>query len=124
MDTSVIDFPALLLAILIAAAIAAALLAAYRGESNRRAWIVSGVVTAVLLALGAVDLLRRSPREVHILSIIIGAPLPVLGALGMVLATRRVRLWVRSLLVFATALLLLFGGLLLGAAVIPRWFAL
>jgi hypothetical protein len=123
-DTSVIDFPALLLAIVVAALISAALITGYRGESKRRVWIVAGILSAVLLTLSAADVLRQSPRETHILAPILGATLPVLGALGMVLATRAVQMWLRALLVFATALVLLFGGLLLGAAVIPRWFAL
>lgn len=120
MDASVVDFPALLLATFIAAAIATGLLRAFRDENTRRAWIVAGVLAAVLLALGALDLLRESPRETHISTPLVGATLPVLGALGMVRGTRRVRMRYRWPLVFATAFALFFGGLLIGAALFPR----
>lgn len=116
-----VDFPALVLATTIAAVVATALILAHRGDDNRRGWIVAAALAAVLLALGSADLLRQSPREMHITTVLIGGSLPVLGALGMVRGTRRVHLWVRWMMVFATALVLLFGGLLIGAAVLPRF---
>jgi uncharacterized membrane protein HdeD (DUF308 family) len=123
MDASVVDFPALLLATVIAVAIATSLLRAFKGENTRRAWIAAGVLAAVLLVLGVVDLLRESPRETHISTPLVGATLPVLGALGMVRGTRRVRMRFRWPLVFVTAFALLFGGLLIGATLFPRFFA-
>lgn len=123
MDASVVDFPALLLAILIAVAIATSLLRAFKDENIRRAWIVAGILAAVPLLLGAVDLLRESPRETPISTPLVGATVPVLGALGMVRGTRGVRMRFRWPLVFVTAFALIFGGLLMGAALVPRLLA-
>jgi UDP-N-acetylmuramyl pentapeptide phosphotransferase/UDP-N-acetylglucosamine-1-phosphate transferase len=124
MDLSVLDIPALFVAILVAVAIATALLYSYRNEDKRRAWIVAGVLIAVLVVLGVLDLARETPRETHIATPFIGGSLPVLGALAMVRATRPVRIWLRWPLVFITALVLLFAGLLLGATTLPRLLAL
>jgi hypothetical protein len=123
MDWSVVDVPALLLSILIAASIATALLFAYRGEDKRRTWIVGGVLVAVIMVLGVLDLAREVPRETHIATPFFGSAVPVLGALGMVRGTRGVRMWLRWSMVFVTALILLFGGLLLGATLLPRLLA-
>src|SRR2546423_15268896 len=120
MDWSIVDVPALFLSILIAAAIASALLFAYREEDKRRAWIVAGILVAVIVVLGVLDLARETPRETHIATPFIAGSLPVLGALGMVRATRPVRMWVLWLLVWVSALALLFAGLLLGATTLPR----
>jgi cytochrome bd-type quinol oxidase subunit 2 len=121
MDTSAIDFPAFALATLVALGITLALGYSSRGDSRRRSWMVAGVISAVLVAIGLVDLLRATPRETHVATVLLGAPLPVLGSLGMILATRRVRGRFRWPIVFVTAFILLFGGLLLGAAVLPKY---
>jgi hypothetical protein len=113
--------PALVLALVIAGGITTALLVAHRGDNKRRGWIMSGLVTAVLVAIGAVDLLRESPRETHFATLVFGAGLPVLGATGLIQATRQVRPWIRWLLVFAVTVVLLFAGLVIGATVLPRW---
>jgi uncharacterized membrane protein HdeD (DUF308 family) len=123
MDASVLDFPALLLGVFVAVVIATALLYSYRLEDKRRMWIVAGVLAAVLIAAGVIDLLRESPRETHIATPFFGAIFPVLGALGMVRATRRVRMRYRWPLVFVTAFALLFGGLLMGATLVPQLLA-
>ncbi|MEX2152085.1 MAG: hypothetical protein WD825_02040 [Gemmatimonadaceae bacterium] len=121
MDTAAVDFPALLLATLVAGGITVALILAYRGDNARRLWIAAGAVALLLLAVGLVDLLRATPRETHLAAPVVGVILPALGAVGMIRGTRRVRPWVRWLLVFATAFVLLFAGLLLGATVVPRF---
>jgi hypothetical protein len=114
----IVDYPALLLAVLIAAAITGALMRAHRGENHRRGWIVAGIVSAILLAIGLIDLGVAPRREIPIATVIVGATLPVLGTVGMIRATHRVRrAWIRWLMVFATAFVLLFGGLLLGATI-------
>jgi UDP-N-acetylmuramyl pentapeptide phosphotransferase/UDP-N-acetylglucosamine-1-phosphate transferase len=123
MDMSVLDVPALLLAILIAVAITTALLFAYRTEDKRRAWIVGGVLVAVIVVLGVLDLAREVPRETHLATPFFGGALPVLGALGMVRGTRNVRMWLRWSMVFMTAFVLLFAGLLMGATLLPRLLA-
>jgi hypothetical protein len=115
--TDIIDYAALTLAALIAVGITAALMHAHRGDNHRRGWIGAGIVAAVLLAIGVVDLMAAPRHEIPIATVIVGATLPVLGALGMIRATRRVRPWVRWLMVFGTAFVLLFGGLLLGATI-------
>jgi hypothetical protein len=121
MDTSALDFPAVMLATFIALGITVGLWYAHRGDDNRRAWIVAGGITALLLVVGLIDLLRSTPRETSLATVFVGAPLPVLGAVGMIRGTRRVRSHFRWLLVFVTAFVLLFGGLLLGAAVLPKY---
>lgn len=118
--TDIIDYAALVLAILVAVAITFALMRAHEGGNNRRGWITAGVVAAVLLALGVIDLMTAPLREIPVATVIVGATLPVLGAVGMIQATRRVRPWVRWIMVFATALVLLFGGLLVGATIPSR----
>lgn len=122
MDSSSLDYTALFVAIVIAAAIAVALLLAHRDENTRRGWITAGVLAALLIVLGFVDLRRRNWTDIHLATLFIGAALPVLGATGMVRGTRRLRPWFRWPLVFATTLVLLFGGLLIGATLVPRLF--
>lgn len=121
MDTSAVDFLALTLALVIAAAITVTLWLANRGETARRAWIAAATLIALLIAVGLADLLRETPRQTHIAAVLLGAPLPVLGAMGMLIATRTVRPIWRWLLTFAAAFFLLFGGLLIGAALLPRY---
>ena len=120
--SSVVDLPALLVSVLVALAITVTLMVAHRGDNHRRGWIAAGGVTVVLIAIGLIDLLRVSPRETNVGAVLVGVALPVLGALGMIRATRRVRPWIRWLMVFFTAYALLFGGLLIGATVASRLF--
>ena len=121
MDTAAIDFPALAIGIVISLVITAAHLWADRGIGRRRSWIVSGVFAALLLALGLTDLVRQTPREIHVATVFVGAALPVLGAQGIIHATRRVRPVLRWPIAFVTTFVLLFSGLLIGAAVLPRY---
>ena len=118
----VVDLPALLTAISVALVITLALRIAHRGENHRRGWITAGILAAALAGLGILDLLRVQPREMQLATVIVGAALPVLGALGMIRGTRPVRWWIRWPLVFVTAFLLLFGGLLIGATLASRLF--
>jgi hypothetical protein len=118
--TDVLDLPALLLAITIALVITVVLIRAHAVENHRRGWITAGILAAVLTAVGVIDLLRVTPRETNIATVIVGAALPVFGALGMIRATRGVRPWIRWPLVFLTAFVLLFGGLLIGATFASR----
>jgi hypothetical protein len=76
----------------------------------------------LLAAIGIFDLLGERPRETHLATAVLGAALPVLGALGLARGMRRVRPWVRWLVVFLAALVSLLGGLLLGASILPRFF--
>jgi uncharacterized membrane protein HdeD (DUF308 family) len=121
MDTSAIDFPALLLAILVAATITVSLGYAQRGDDRRRSWLTAAALTVVLIGIGLADLLQETPRETHVATLFIGIPLPVLGAMGLLRATRRARPWLRWTSVYLVTLVLLLGGLLLGAAVAPRF---
>lgn len=120
MDTAAVDFPALLNATLVALAITAALGFAHRAENSRRDWIIAAALAVFLVAVGLVDLLREDPRETHIATVFFGAALPVFGAMGMIRSTRRIRAGFRWPIVFATTFVLLFGGLLIGAALLPR----
>lgn len=120
MDTSAIDFGALGTGVAVALLITSALGWAQL-NSWSRVWIVAGILTVVLIAIGLADLLRERPRETHIATVLVGIPLPVLGAVGMQRAMRRVRPWLRWIGVFLTTLVLLFAGILIGAAMLPRW---
>ena len=117
---STLDLPALTVAVLVAAVITAALMIAHRGERNRRGWITAGVLVLVLVVIGFLDLMRESPREMRPETVVFGAAIPVLSALGLIRATRRVSPWIRWALVFATSLVTLFVGLLVGAAIFYR----
>ena len=121
MDTSVVDFRALTLALGIAVGITVTLWLANRGEIKRRAWIAAATLIALLLAVGLADVLRETPRQTHIATVLVGAPLPVLGAMGMILGTRGLRPIWRWVLTFAAAFVLLFVGVLIGAALLPRY---
>lgn len=123
MNNSTFDYSALLIAVAIALVITAALSTAYRRENRKRLWIVAGLLTAALVGIGLIDLLRASPRETHIATVIVAPMLSVLGALGMIRGTRGVRARIRLPVVFLTALSLFFAGLLIGATLVPRWFS-
>jgi hypothetical protein len=120
MDDGALDLTALFLGSLVALAITVAFLFAARG-TRRREWITAGVLGAVLLTLGLVDVLRASPRETHLATVFTGAVIPVLGALGFVRATAPMRARFRWPLVFVVTLVLLFGALLVGATMVPRF---
>ena len=119
---SVIDFPALAVAILIAAGVTAALLFAFRDveRDKRRSWLAAGGLFVALLALGALDVFIGPEWETKFSTVIIGAALCVLSALGMVRGTRRIHLRYRIPLVFVIAFVMLMAGLLLGASYVSR----
>jgi hypothetical protein len=120
MNASALDIPALLLALVVAVVVAASLIIAHRG-GNRRGWVVAGVLALALVGLGAADIQRAEPRETHVSTVATGVLLSVLGSLGMVRGTRRVRPWLQWLLTVLAALVLLLAGLLLGAAFVSRF---
>ena len=109
------DVATLLIAAVIAAAIASTLLRFDSREQVRRGWIVAGILALILVALGAVDLYRQPWPDVPFSAVIIAALFAVLGTKGIVHGTRRVRPWLRWILAFVIAYLLLFAGLLTGA---------
>lgn len=115
-----VDLPALLLAIAISAAITA-VLALYAREGRKRDWLIAGAITLVLTVTGVANLLTESPRETHIATAFTGAMLPVAGAMGIIAGTKRVRPWLRWLVVFVLTFALLVSGLLLGASILPRF---
>jgi len=116
----IIDYAALVIAALIALGITAALMRAHRDDNHRRGWLTAGYVAAALISIGIADLVAAPRHEIPGATVLVGATLPVLGSVGMIRATRRVRPWVRWIMVFATAFVLLFGGLLIGATVPSR----
>jgi len=113
---------ALLLSFLIALLITVVAWWAQRDGNRRREWLAAAAVAGVLLLLGVVDLLASTPRETPFTTVIFGATFPVLGALGLLRATRRVHAWIRLPLAYAVTLFLLYGGLLVGGTLVPRWF--
>lgn len=115
-----VDIPALLLAIAISAAITA-VLALYAREGRKRDWLIAGAAALVLTAIGVANLMTESPRETHIATAFTGAMLPVAGAMGIIAGTKRVRPWLRWLVVFVLTFVLLVSGLLLGASILPRF---
>jgi ABC-type Mn2+/Zn2+ transport system permease subunit len=122
MGHSVLDLPALLLAGAITLLIAAVLIVAHGEENKRRAWMAAGVLFAVLLALGLLDLVSRSPRDTHVATVVLGAAFPVAGTVGVIRAARRVRhRWLRWILVFLATFALFFAGVLIGGTVVPRY---
>ena len=120
MGNSALDLTALVVGAIIALVVTGALGWALRREHTRRGWLVAAGLFAGLTAIGALDLLRHSPRETPFGIVGVGALLVVLGTLGFLRATRSVRPWIRWPLAFVLAFLFVFGGLLLGAAV-SRW---
>lgn len=123
MDTSAIDFAALAAGALAAVVITGSIAWAARHEGWTRVWIAAAVVSAGLIALGWTDLARERPRETHIATVLLGVPLPVLGAVGMQRVLRRVRPWLRWSVVFLMTLVLLLLGVLVGGAIVPRWLS-
>src|SRR5688572_10449200 len=95
MGSSSVDFIALGAGAGVALLISGGLVLALRGDNARRGWIVATALFLALCALGVVDLLRYSPRETTFSNVVIGFLLPVLGTLGILRATRRVRPWIR-----------------------------
>ena len=110
-----------MLGVVASAAITGAIAWGARHEGSLRLWVAAAAVTAVLVAIGLVDLMREKPRETHVATLLVGIPTPVLGAVGLQYAMRRVRPWIRWLTVFLVAFVLLFVGLLVGAAILPRF---
>jgi UDP-N-acetylmuramyl pentapeptide phosphotransferase/UDP-N-acetylglucosamine-1-phosphate transferase len=115
------DTIALLLAVLIAAGVTVALLRFDHREQVRRGWMVALVVFLIIVALGAMDIVRDPTHEVKLSTVIIAALFAVLATKGMVHATRRVPTWLRWLLAFSTAVVFLFVGLLTGATGVSRF---
>ena len=103
------------------AAIITAVIAFFADKGTNRDWLVAGGLALLLMAIGIANLLTENPRETHIATAIVGALLPVAGATGITHGTRRVRPWIRWPVVFISSFVLLLGGLLLGASIIPRF---
>lgn len=121
MDTGAIDSAALALALGVTLIIDVALGWSERDAIPRRSWLMAAALAAVLMTIGIVEVLTAQPREVHVATVFIGVPLPILGALGLIRATRGMRPWVRWPIIYASTLVLLFVGLLIGAAMVPRY---
>ena len=117
MGSSAVDFIALGTAAAVALVIVVVLALALRGGDTRRGWIAAGALFTVLCALGIIDLLRHAPRETMFSNVVIGVLAPVLGTLGIMRGTRRVRPWIRWVVGYLMAFLLVFAGFLLGATV-------
>jgi UDP-N-acetylmuramyl pentapeptide phosphotransferase/UDP-N-acetylglucosamine-1-phosphate transferase len=121
MEHSVLDLPALFLTIVIAVVVAGVTIAAHDDANARRGWLAALALAIVLIALGVIDLVREQPRETHLATVVLGAALPIIGAIGTMRGTKRVsRRWIRWPLIFLAAFLLLYVGALLGAALVPR----
>jgi len=119
---SAVDVPAMLLAAALSAAITAALMLLADKGINRD-WYVAGGVALAVFAIGMIDLMRETPRETHWATWIFGAAFPVAVATGLLHATRPMKRWKRIPIVFLTTYLMLFGGLLFGSSVFPRFFS-
>lgn len=109
------------MAIVVALVITAIVMLAHRSQSRRRAWLVAVALAALLFAVGALDLMSAPHRETPLAAPLFGALLPALGATGAAHATRRLSPWLQWGLVLLAAFVLLLGGLLLGATVVPRY---
>jgi hypothetical protein len=122
MEHSVLDLPALFLAIVIAAVVSGVTIAAHDDGSTRRTWLAALGLAVALLAIGIFDLVREQPRETHLGTVVLGVTLPILGAIGTMRSTKRVRRrWIRWPLIFLATFLLVFVGTLVGATVVPRY---
>ena len=106
----------------IAVLITVAMWIAHGRLERRRFWLSAAALTALLTAIGVVDLLAASPRETPFTTVIFGAALPVFGVAGLIRATRLLPTWVRLPLAYVVAVILLYGGLLIGATLVPRVF--
>ena len=115
-----VDIPALSLAAVIAAVVTAAV-AFFADKGTRRDWIVTAGIALLLMAIGIVNLLMERPRETHIATPIVGALFAAFGATGLTHGTRRVRPWIRWPAIFLSTFVLLLGGLLFGASILPRF---
>jgi hypothetical protein len=120
MGNSAFDVVAFGTGVVVAALITATLFVALRRDDHRRGWQAAGGLVLVLLALGALDLARATPRETPFAVLLFGIVPPVLGALGLLRGTRRLKPWLRTGLAFVVAFVLLYAGFLFGA-VIARW---
>ena len=116
----VVDFAALALGLGVTLLITVAQIWADR-EGPRRGWLVSLSLAVALVALGLLDLLRETPRQTHLATAFAGGTLPVLAALGLVRATRRVRPWFRWPLVFVTTFVVLLAATLTGATLVAKY---
>ena len=115
-----VDVPALTLSLLAAAAVTAAV-GFLADKRTNRDWLVTAGLALIVMAIGIANLMTESPRETHIAAPIVGALLGVFGATGLTHGTRRVRPWIRWPAVFLGTFVLLLGGLLFGASVLPRF---
>jgi hypothetical protein len=113
---------ALVVSLLIPLVITAVLWFANRSGQRRPLWVAAGGLGGALLLLGVIDLARSSPRETPYTTAILGAALPVLGTAALLRATRRLHTWVRVSVAYVVCVVLFYGGLLLGATIVPRWF--
>jgi hypothetical protein len=121
-EHSVLDYPALFLAIALAVLVSAVMIWAHGNTNKRRGWIAAAGLFVVLIALGVLDLQRQQTRDTHLATVILGASLSVLGAMGTIRGTKRVtRRWIRWPMIFLATFVLLFIGLLVGATVVPRY---
>lgn len=120
MGNSALDVTALVIGAVVALVITGGLGWAVRDGTVRRGWLAAGALFAVLTLLGVVDLLRYSPRETAFSTVVIGMAVPVSSALGLLLATKRVRAWLRYTVVYLASFVLIFAGFLLGAT-LTRW---
>ena len=115
MGSSAVDPIALGIGAITALIIVLTLGFALRGDQARRGWLAAAALFVGLSVLGALDLLRHSPRETPFSNAIVGVLIPVLGTLGILRGTRRVRPWIRWPLAWMIAFVLLFAGFLIGA---------
>ena len=115
-----VDVAALSVSVVLAAAITA-IVAFFANTGTRRDWIVAGIMAVVLMAAGIINLLGETPRETHMAMAVVGALFPVAGAVGLARGMRRVRPWLRWTVIFLAAFVLLLGGMLLGASILPRF---
>ena len=113
---------ALVVSFLIPLVITVVLWFANRGGQRRQLWLAAAATGGVLLVLGVIDLATSSPRETPYTTAILGAALPVLGTAALLRATRILHTWVRLPLAYVVCVVLFYGGLLLGATIVPRWF--
>jgi energy-converting hydrogenase Eha subunit A len=121
-EHSVLDLPALAIAIAITLLVAGVLIVAHREDNKRRGWLAAAALAAGLITVGLLDLLSREPRDTHVAAVILGAVFPVLGTVGTIRGTRRIsRPWLRWIVVVVATFTLLFVGLLVGATVVPRF---